>query len=60
VVAIDVSPGAVAVARKRGVRDVRLLALEDVDESRGRFDTLVMYGNNFAARQTVSSNLTPA
>lgn len=47
VVAIDVSPGAVQVARGRGVRDVRLLALEDVDESLGRFDSVVMFGNNF-------------
>ena len=47
VVAIDVSPGAVEVARKRGVSDVRLLALEDVDASLGHFDTVVMYGNNF-------------
>ena len=47
VVAIDVSPGAVQVAQRRGVRDVRLLALEDVDESLGLFDTLVMFGNNF-------------
>lgn len=34
-------------ARRRGVRDVRLLALEAVDESLGRLDTVVMYGNNF-------------
>jgi SAM-dependent methyltransferase len=47
VVGIDVSPGAVEVARRRGVRDVRLLAFEDVDESLGHFDTLVMFGNNF-------------
>ena len=47
VVAIDVSPGAVEVARRRGVRDVRLLALEDVDGSLGPFDSLVMFGNNF-------------
>jgi SAM-dependent methyltransferase len=47
VVAIDLSPGAVKVARSRGVRDVRLLAFEDVDESLGPFDTLVMFGNNF-------------
>lgn len=47
VVAIDVSPGAVELSRQRGVRDVRLLPLEDVDASLGRFDTLVMYGNNF-------------
>jgi SAM-dependent methyltransferase len=47
VVAIDVSPGAVEVSRRRGVRDVRLLAFEDVDESLGRFGTVVMFGNNF-------------
>ena len=47
VVAIDVSAGAVDVARGRGVRDVRLLAFEEVDESLGRFDTIVMFGNNF-------------
>jgi SAM-dependent methyltransferase len=47
VVGIDVSPGAVEVAGARGVRDVRLLAFEDVDDSLGRFDTIVMFGNNF-------------
>lgn len=47
VVGIDVSPGAVEVARARGVRDVRLLAFEEVDESLGHFDTIVMFGNNF-------------
>ena len=47
VVGIDVSPGAVEVARGRGVRDVRLLAFEEVDESLGHFDTIVMFGNNF-------------
>jgi len=47
VVGIDVSPGAVEVARRRGVRDVRLLRFEDVDNSLGRFGTVVMYGNNF-------------
>jgi SAM-dependent methyltransferase len=47
VVAIDPSPGAVEVARRRGVRDVRLMRLEDVDESLGHFDIVLMYGNNF-------------
>jgi SAM-dependent methyltransferase len=47
VVGIDVSPGAVAVAQRRGVKDVRLLAFEEVDESLGSFGTVVMYGNNF-------------
>jgi SAM-dependent methyltransferase len=47
VVAIDPSPGAGEVARRRGVRDVRLMRLEEVDESLGHFDTVLMYGNNF-------------
>jgi SAM-dependent methyltransferase len=47
VVAIDNSPGAVEVCRRRGVRDARLLDFADVDESLGVFDTIVMLGNNF-------------
>ncbi|MBD0330832.1 MAG: methyltransferase domain-containing protein [Thermoleophilia bacterium] len=47
VVGIDVSPGAVEVARRRGVRDVRLLGFERVDASLGRFGTVVLFGNNF-------------
>jgi SAM-dependent methyltransferase len=47
VVGIDISPGAVEVAGERGVRDVRLLAFEEVDDSIGQFDTIVMLGNNF-------------
>lgn len=47
VVGIDVSSGAVEVAHGRGVRDVRLLAFEDLDASLGHFDTIVMFGNNF-------------
>src|SRR6476646_5174078 len=46
VVSIDVSPGAVEVCRRRGVRDARVCAIEDVDESLGRFDTVVLLGNN--------------
>jgi SAM-dependent methyltransferase len=46
VVAIDASAGAVEVCRRRGVRDARLCRIEDVDESLGVFDTVVMYGNN--------------
>jgi SAM-dependent methyltransferase len=47
VVAVDVSPGAIEVCRRRGVRDARVVSIEDVDESLGSFDTIVMYGNNF-------------
>ena len=47
VVGIDVSPGAVEACRRRGVRDVRVLGIDDVGDSLGTFDTVVMYGNNF-------------
>jgi SAM-dependent methyltransferase len=46
VVAIDVSPLAVEAARRRGVRDARVLGLEDVDGSLGVFGAIVLYGNN--------------
>jgi SAM-dependent methyltransferase len=46
VVAIDASAGAVDLCRRRGVRDARLCRIEDVDESLGVFDTVVLYGNN--------------
>lgn len=48
VVAIDVSPGAVEVCKRRGIRHARVLRVEDVDESLGVFDTVIMYGNNLA------------
>jgi SAM-dependent methyltransferase len=47
VVAIDISPLAVEVCRRRGVRDARVCRFEDIDDSLGRFDTVVMFGNNF-------------
>lgn len=47
VVGIDISRGAVEVCRRRGVRDVRLCSIDDVDDSLGVFDTIVMLGNNF-------------
>jgi SAM-dependent methyltransferase len=46
-VAIDISPGAVEVSRARGVRDVRLMSLADVDERLGRFHTVLMLCGNF-------------
>jgi SAM-dependent methyltransferase len=46
VLAIDISPGAVEVCRRRGVRNARLLPLEEIDERLGVFDTaLLMCGN---------------
>ena len=35
VVGIDVSPGAIEVCRRRGVRDVRVCSIDDVDPSMG-------------------------
>jgi SAM-dependent methyltransferase len=46
VLAIDVSPGAVEVARARGVRDVRLLPAEEIDQRLGRFDSFLMMCGN--------------
>ena len=47
VVAIDLSPLAVEVSRRRGVRDARRVSVTRVDRSLGSFDTIVMFGNNF-------------
>ena len=47
VVAIDVSPLAVEVCSRRGVRDARICAFDDVGAELGLFDTVVMFGNNF-------------
>ena len=54
VVAIDVSPGAVETCRRRGVRDARVIRIEDVDESLGVFETVVMYGNNLGTPRLAS------
>jgi hypothetical protein len=47
VVAIDPSPLAVEVCRRRGVADARVLGLREVDDGLGRFETVVLFGNNF-------------
>jgi SAM-dependent methyltransferase len=47
VLGIDVSPLALRVARKRGVKRTKLLALDEVDGKLGTFDTVVMFMNNF-------------
>src|SRR5439155_21947315 len=43
VVGIDLSPLAVEIARRRGVKDVRELPVTRVSRRLGRFDTIVMY-----------------
>jgi SAM-dependent methyltransferase len=47
VVAIDNSPGAIEVCRRRGVKDARELPFGRIGPTLGRFDTVVMFGNNF-------------
>lgn len=47
VVGIDVSPLALEVCRQRGLKETRLLSLTQADASLGRFDTVLMLGNNF-------------
>jgi SAM-dependent methyltransferase len=48
VTAIDNSPLAVRLCRKRGVRDARVLPIEQIRRfPAGAFDTVAMFGNNF-------------
>jgi SAM-dependent methyltransferase len=46
VVGIDVSPGAVAVSRSRGLANVRLGTLTETLAPEERFDTILLLGNN--------------
>jgi len=48
VVAIDRSPLAIKVAKLRGVKKARVMALEDIDFKPNSFDTVLMLGGNFA------------
>ncbi len=47
VTGIDVSPLAIATCRERGVKRARLVSVTEVSPRLGRFNTIVMYGNNF-------------
>ncbi len=47
VMGIDISPLAVKVCKKRGVRNVKMLSITQISSKLGVFDTIVMYGNNF-------------
>ncbi len=47
VVGIDVSEEALECARRRGVKDARLMDARRLDFPRRSFDTIVMFGNNF-------------
>ena len=47
VVAVDRSPLAIEVCRRRGVRDARVSAITEINSDLGFFDTILMMGNNF-------------
>jgi len=47
VVAVDRSPMAVDVCRRRGVKDARVLSITEIASDLGVFDTILMMGNNF-------------
>jgi len=47
VVGIDISPLAMKVCKLRGVKDVRVMSITQVNEGLGKFDTILMMGNNF-------------
>lgn len=47
VTGIDMSEGAIECARRRGVRDAVRMDARKLDFPRSRFDTIVMFGNNF-------------
>ena len=47
VVAIDISPGAIRVCKKRGVKRAHVMPFTALDGRFGAFDCLAMWGNNF-------------
>lgn len=46
-VGIDVSSLAVKVSRERGVKDARVVSITRVGPQLGKFDSILMFGNNF-------------
>lgn len=51
VLAIDTSPLSIEVCRQRGVKKTRLMSISGISRSLGRFDTVLMLGNNFGLLQ---------
>lgn len=52
VVAIDNSPLAIEVCKKRGVKDARVMKATQVNSGMGVFDTIAMFGNNFGLMES--------
>jgi SAM-dependent methyltransferase len=47
VLGIDISPLAIKVCRQRGLRNVMGKSISEIDSRFGKFDTILMMGNNF-------------
>ncbi|HVH15676.1 MAG TPA: class I SAM-dependent methyltransferase [Candidatus Angelobacter sp.] len=47
VLGIDISSLAVKVCRQRGLRNVMVKSISDIDSGLGKFETILMMGNNF-------------
>ena len=50
---IDISPKAIEVCKKRGVRKALVMGIEEIDEKIGIFDTILLLGNNFGLLQNM-------
>ncbi len=53
---IDVSPLTIKVCTKRGLRNAKVLSIEDIDCFKQKFDTVLLLGNNFGLLQTVNKS----
>jgi SAM-dependent methyltransferase len=47
VLGIDVSPLAIKLCKRRGLKHAQVMSITQVSRRLGTFDTIVMYGNNF-------------
>ncbi len=47
VLGIDLSPMAIKVAKKRGLKHTKVMSITQISKRLGIFDTILMYGNNF-------------
>ena len=47
VLGIDISPLAILVCKKRGLRKTRVMSVTQLSSNIGTFDTIIMMGNNF-------------
>lgn len=54
VTGIDISPGAVEVSKKRGLKDARCISVDKVTGEMGKFDTVIMMGNNFGLLENLT------